>query len=308
VRFGVEAIEVFTQKARVMVPHLLPHTGRQIFGPIDAGRAVIAFPVTANNRTVAMPSLAEGARQGGRAVHVLVISDDVTVQNAVAHYLTQYGMRVARASSRQEAKRQIMKEFLDLIMLDLQLEGGGLALLREIRSHSAVPVIVTDSDEGDEADRVIGLELGADDYVTKPFGLREILARIRAILRRQANVRTDSEAASNHGHYRFGEWQLDLRTRRLTGSNGQPVSLTKGEYALLVALLGAPGRPLSRAYLLQATRVHEDVFDRSVDVQILRLRRKLALNRGSQSIIRTERGVGYFLDLRVELIDRPFQS
>jgi len=149
-------------------------------------------------------------------------------------------------------------------------------------------------DRRDEIDRVVGLELGADDYVTKPFSLRELLARIRAVLRRHGAGRPQ------RGRCKFGGWQFDRRTRRLTDPGGTEVALTKGEYALLTAFLGAPQRPLSREHLLQATRVHEDMFDRSIDVQILRLRRKMEIDPSAPSIIRTERGVGYVFDLPVE--------
>jgi DNA-binding response OmpR family regulator len=146
----------------------------------------------------------------------------------------------------------------------------------------------------------VGLELGADDYITKPFGLRELLARIRAVLRRQELGRAASHRETDHGRFGFGGWQLDRRTRRLTDPNGAPVALTKGEYTLLTAFLDAPQRPLSREHLLQATRIHEDVFDRSIDVQILRLRRKLEADSSAPRIIRTERGVGYVFVLPVE--------
>jgi DNA-binding response OmpR family regulator len=152
----------------------------------------------------------------------------------------------------------------------------------------------------DEIDRVVGLELGADDYMTKPFNLRELLARVRAIIRRLDRVRALPAREPERGGYRFSGWQLNLRTRRLTDPNGADVALTKGEYALFVAFLDAPQRPLSREHLLQATRVHEDVFDRSIDVQILRLRRKLEQNPSGPQIIKTERGLGYAFARQVE--------
>jgi DNA-binding response OmpR family regulator len=189
----------------------------------------------------------------------------------------------------------------DLVVLDLRLDQeDGLDLLREIRTRSDVPVIITTGDRRDEIDRVVGLELGADDYVTKPFSLRELLARIRAVLRRHEVGRAASPRDAERGRYGFGGWQLDRRTRRLTDPGGTEVPLTKGEYALLTAFLDAPQRPLSREHLLQATRVHEDVFDRSIDVQILRLRRKLEADPSAPQIIRTERGVGYVFTLPVE--------
>jgi two-component system, OmpR family, response regulator len=194
------------------------------------------------------------------------------------------------------------KKTFVLVILDLRLgQEDGLDLLREIRSNSDVPVITT-GHRREEIDRVVGLELGADDYITKPFGLRELLARIRAVLRRreagQAAVQRDQEK----GRCRFGGWQLDRRIRRLTDSSGIPVALTKGEYALLIAFLDAPQRPLSREHLLQATRIHEDVFDRSIDVQVLRLRRKLETDPNAPRVISTERGVGYVFALPVEAL------
>jgi two-component system, OmpR family, response regulator len=149
---------------------------------------------------------------------------------------------------------------------------------------------------------VVGLELGADDYVTEPFGVRELLARIRAVLRRRETSRLASQREAAQGRYLFGSWELDRRARRLTNSVGKPVALTKGQYNLLLACLDAPQRPLSREYLLQATRVHENVFDRSIDVQILRLRRKLEIDPSAPRIIQTERGAGYVFVLPVERI------
>jgi DNA-binding response OmpR family regulator len=146
----------------------------------------------------------------------------------------------------------------------------------------------------------MGLELGADDYLARPVGLRELLARIRAVLRRRTWAAGDARERASHGRCRFGGWELDRRTRRLTDPDGNPVGLSKGQYAMLNAFLDAPQRPLSREHLLQATRVHEDVFDRSIDVQVLRLRRKLRSDADASEIIRTERGVGYVFARPVE--------
>ncbi len=191
----------------------------------------------------------------------------------------------------------LVREEPNLVILDLRLgQQDGLDLLREIRSRSDVPVIIT------TGDRVVGLELGADDYVIKPFGLRELLARIRAVLRGREAGQAAVQRDQDKGRCRFGGWQLDRRIRRLTDSNGIPVALTKGEYALLTAFLDAPQRPLSREHLLQATRIHEDVFDRSIDVQVLRLRRKLETDANAPRVILTERGVGYVFALPVEAL------
>jgi DNA-binding response OmpR family regulator len=160
-------------------------------------------------------------------------------------------------------------------------------------------VIIITGHRRDDIDRVVGLELGADDYLTKPFNLRELLARVRAVLRR-FDVGKAPARDPERGRFRFSGWQLDRRTRQLVDPAGTPVALTKGEYATLVAFLEAPQRPLSREHLLQATRVHEDVFDRSIDVQILRLRRKLERDPSAPRVIQTERGVGYVFAVAVE--------
>lgn len=231
----------------------------------------------------------------------LVVEDDRTMRHLVINYLREHGIHAISASGREEVAGLFASDEPSLVILDLRLgQEDGLDLLREIRSRSDVPVIITTGHRRDEIDRVVGLELGADDYITKPFGLRELVARIRAVLRRreagQATVQRDLE----RGRCRFGVWQLDRRSRRLSDSSGTQVVLTKGEYALLIAFLDAPQRPLSREHLLQATRIHEDVFDRSIDVQVLRLRRKLETDPNAPRVILTERGVGYVFALPVE--------
>ncbi|WP_407181665.1 response regulator [Bradyrhizobium sp. STM 3562] len=223
------------------------------------------------------------------------------MRHLVTNYLEDHDIRAISASRRDEVAGLLARSQPDLVVLDLRLgQEDGLDLLREIRANSDVPVIITTGHRRDEIDRVVGLELGADDYITKPFGLRELLARIRAVLRRREAGQTAAQRDVEKGRCRFGDWQLDRRSRRLTNSRGEPVALTKGEYALLLAFVDAPQRPLSREHLLQATRIHEDVFDRSIDVQVLRLRRKLESDPSSPSIIRTERGVGYVFALPVE--------
>jgi two-component system, OmpR family, response regulator len=242
-------------------------------------------------------------QNGGRQVNVLLVEDDRAIRQMIENYLTENNMRVASATDRNGVVRHFTPDEPSLVILDLQLgKDDGLDLLRAIRSRSDVPIIITTGHRRDEVDRVVGLELGADDYLTKPFGLRELLARIRAVLRRRQVGLAAARREAAQGCCRFGRWQLDRRLRRLTDSNGAPVPLTKAEYALLVAFLDAAQRPLSREYLLQATRKHEDVFDRSIDVQVLRLRRKLETDASMPRVIRTERGVGYVFDIPVETI------
>ncbi|WP_158804641.1 MULTISPECIES: response regulator [unclassified Acidisoma] len=232
---------------------------------------------------------------------ILVVDDDAELRRMLVNYLEGQSMRVLSASNREEMSRQFAAREPNLVLLDLRLDkDDGLDVLRDIRSRSDVPVIIMTGHRRDEIDRVVGLELGADDYVTKPFGLRELLARVRAVLRRHDFGRAASEHEPASGGFRFEGWELDLRAHRLLNPEGATVPLTKGEYALLVAFLNAPGRPLTREHLLQATRVHEDVFDRSIDVQVLRLRRKLEADPSAPRAIQTERGVGYRFSLPVQ--------
>jgi two-component system, OmpR family, response regulator len=231
---------------------------------------------------------------GDRQATALVVDDDPALQRMILDYFVDNNIRTLSASGRVEVAGLLATHEVDVVILDLRLGiEDGLDLLREIRMSSDVPIIIATGHRRDEIDRVVGLELGADDYVTKPFNLRELLARVRAVLRRLDRGRAAPPRDPDRGGYQFSGWRLNLRARRLTDPGGVQVALTKGEYALLVAFLDAPQRPLSREHLLQATRVHEDVFDRSIDVQILRLRRKLERDPSMPQFIRTERGVGY---------------
>lgn len=176
-----------------------------------------------------------------------------------------------------------------------------MALARRLRDESAIPIIMV-TGRGEEADRVMGLELGADDYLTKPFSPRELLARIRTVLRRR---RAEMHQGRPEGvrAYRFDGWELVLGTRRLTAPDKRAVVLSKGEFSLLVALLGSPQRVLSRDQLLDLSRLHNDeVYNRSIDVQILRLRRKIEIDPVFPRYIRTERGVGYVFGVPVETV------
>jgi two-component system, OmpR family, response regulator len=238
---------------------------------------------------------------GDRQATALVVDDDPALQRMILDYFTDNNIRTLLASGREEMVRQLAAHEVSVVILDLRLGlEDGLDLLREIRSRCDVPIIIATGHRRDEIDRVVGLELGADDYVTKPFNLRELLARVRAVLRRVDRASPTPPRDHERGGYQFGGWRLSLRTRRLTDPTGVEVALTKGEYALLVAFLDAPQRPLTREHLLQATRIHEDVFDRSIDVQILRLRRKLEQEPSAPQLIQTERGVGYVFARPVE--------
>src|SRR5215472_4916065 len=240
---------------------------------------------------------------GHHQVYVLVVEDDPALQRMILNYFGENNIRTLLARGRQDMVGQLGNSEINLVILDLRLgQEDGLDLLREIRSSSDVPVIIITGHRRDDIDRVVGLELGADDYLTKPFNLRELLARVRAVLRRFDVGKAAPVRDLERGRFRFSGWQLDRRTRRLVDPAGTPVALTKSEYEILIAFLEAPQRPLSREHLLQATRAHEDVFDRSIDVQILRLRRKLERDPSAPRVIRTERGVGYVFAVPVERI------
>jgi DNA-binding response OmpR family regulator len=236
------------------------------------------------------------------AKHVLVIDDDPAMREVIGGFLTEKAFRVSTAADGREMARVLARGPVDLIILDLKLtDENGLDLMRELPAQTEAPVIVVTGHAKEEADRVVGLELGADDYVTKPFGLRELLARVRAVLRRTEAGIQRARQKEKHARYRFGGWVLDIRSRGLTAPNGEPVTLTAGEFNLLVAFVQSPKRVLSREQLLAATRVHdEEVFDRSIDIQILRLRRKLEEDPSNPRLIRTERGAGYVLTTPVE--------
>jgi DNA-binding response OmpR family regulator len=233
--------------------------------------------------------------------HIVVADEDPTLRRTIISYLEDHNVPASAASSQCELRRRFAVVDPCLIILDLRLgEDRGFNLLREIRSRSDVPIIAMAGQGCDETDRVVGLELGADDCITKPFGLRELLARVRAVLRRHEMGRAARVRDPERGGYRFNGWQLRRRDRRLVNQGGTPIALTKGEYALLLAFVQAPQRPLTRAQLLQATRIHEDICDRSIDIQVLRLRRKLETDPSAPRVIQTERGVGYVFALRVE--------
>lgn len=231
---------------------------------------------------------------------VLVIDDDPAMRHMMISYLDGQNCRTI-GSDGSDVWQKLERTSFSLVVLDIQLGPlDGLDVLRRIRSRSDVPVILVSESPQDEIDRVIGLELGADDYITKPFNLRELLARARAILRRQDLGRHTPVTA--RGGFRFNGWELCRRTRNLSNPAGEAISLTKKEYALLIAFLEASKRPLSRDHLLQATSTHLDNYDRSIDVQVLRLRRKLELNSSKPTLIRTERGIGYIFDAAVEVL------
>jgi len=234
--------------------------------------------------------------------HILVVEDDLELREFMAHYLGDFDLRVSCVGDARSMRKALSQSVFDLVLLDLKLpDEDGLMLARELRASSSVPIIMVTSRNG-EADRVLGLELGADDYLIKPFSARELVARIRTILRRsRAHPLPAHEGPRG---LRFAGWELDLRSRRLLSSTGDRAELTRAEFALLRVFLSAPRRVLSRDQLIEVSRGYDDdVFDRSVDVQILRLRRKLEVDPSRPRLIRTERGLGYFFDASVDAVD-----
>jgi two-component system, OmpR family, response regulator len=233
------------------------------------------------------------------APRVLVVDDDFTIRTEIASYLSGFNLQVRSIAGLDGLANRFLGREIDLVVLGVAQDyEKGLGALREIRSWSGVPIIVACRYWG-ESWSVAALDLGADHYLIHPLAMRELVARIRAVLRREKMTRQVDHVRAKQG-YRFGGWQLDRRNRVLANPNGKQVPLTKREYALLLALVEAGQQPLTRAQLLDATRIHDDVFDRSVDVQISRLRRKLEINPRAPRIIRTERGFGYFFTLPVE--------
>jgi two-component system OmpR family response regulator len=232
--------------------------------------------------------------------HVLVVDDDPAIRTLIAEYLRENDLRVTAASNGNELTAALKEHAIDLIILDLRMPGeDGMQIARRVRDQSSLPIIVV-SGRLDEADRVMALELGADDYVTKPFSPRELLARIRTVLRRAAATQVLTGRQVDVRAYRFAGWELNIGTRKLTSPAGIRIDLTNGEFSLLSAFLAAPGRVLTRDQLLEASRLYDDVFDRSIDVQILRLRRKIEENPSTPRFIKTERGAGYTFAAAVE--------
>jgi two-component system OmpR family response regulator len=235
--------------------------------------------------------------------HILVVDDDPQIRELLEEYLTENALRVSVVASGQQMTKILADETIDLVVLDLRLAGeDGMAIARTLREQSAIPIVML-TGVRDEADRIMGLELGADDYLTKPFSPRELLARIRTVLRRTKGAALAQARQQQVRAYRFADFELNLRTRRLKRRDGRPIELTNGEFNLLAALLAAPQRILTRDQILEASRVYDnEVYDRSIDVQVLRLRRKIESDPSQPRFILTERGVGYTFNSPVEVL------
>ena len=237
------------------------------------------------------------------APHIAALDDDASVRAMIAEYLAKHELRVTAVATGSELTALIERETIDAVILDLRLPGeDGMQIARRLREHSTVPILML-SGLTDEADRVMGLELGADDYLGKPFSPRELLARIRALLRRAQARATVADAIAKVRAYRFGDWELNIGLRKLKSADGSAIDLTNGEFSLLTAFLSAPQRVLTRDQLLELSRLHNaEVYDRSIDVQILRLRRKIEPDPANPRFITTERGAGYVFQAAVEAV------
>jgi two-component system OmpR family response regulator len=235
--------------------------------------------------------------------HILALDDDADIRKVLVDYLGRQDLRVSAVARGQEMLAILEHEPVDLLLLDLRLPGeNGLELARRVRELSRVPIMIL-SGQSDEADRVMGLELAADDYVVKPFSPRELLARIRALLRRSQANTASSGTDEVVRAYRFSGWELNLRLRRLTAASGAVIPLTNSEFSLLCAFLTGPQRVLTREQLLERSRLHSyEVYDRSIDVTILRLRRKIESDPSNPTLLTTERGVGYIFNCAVAVL------
>jgi DNA-binding response OmpR family regulator len=226
--------------------------------------------------------------------HIAVVDDETEITVLLGRYLESQGFRVSQLHDGAALLRLMASDAPQLVLLDLGLPGeDGFSIARQLRERWQCGLVIV-TGRGDAVDKVVGLEVGADDYVTKPFDLRELLARIKAVLRRIATATPIAGAA--RPIHRFAGWQLDTAARRLVDAQGQEVALTTGEFGLLAALLENAGRVLSRDFLLEQTRGREaGPFDRTIDVQIGRLRKKLEANVDDPQIIKSVRGAGYIL-------------
>ncbi|MFT4184674.1 MAG: response regulator [Rhizobium sp.] len=235
-----------------------------------------------------------------RTPHVLVVDDHKEIRDLLAKYLAKNGLRVSTANGGTEMRQQLRTATIDLVVLDIMMPGeDGLSLCRSLRQTSMVPIVLLTA-VSDETDRIIGLELGADDYVTKPFNPRELLARIRALLRR-ANATATATPDPERKRYRFGHWTLDATQRSLVDAAGNEAPLGTAEFRLLLALVTRPGVVLTRNQLLDITAGRSaQVFDRSIDNLVSRLRRRIEDDPQQPTLIKTVWGDGYTFSGTVE--------
>ncbi|MEO8921766.1 MAG: response regulator transcription factor [Caldimonas sp.] len=230
-------------------------------------------------------------------LHIAVLDDEVDITRLLATYLGSHGYRVTQVHEGRLLMQMMAGDPPDLVLLDLGLPGeDGFSIARQLREHWQCGLVIV-TGRGDAVDKVVGLEVGADDYVTKPFDLRELLARVKAVLRRTGPASASGATSGSPGdRRRFAGWELDLGARRLVDSTGREIALTSGEFDLLRVFLESAGRVLSRDFLLERTRGRKGApFDRTIDVQVGRLRKKLEDDPEDPQIIKSVRGAGYIL-------------
>jgi len=232
------------------------------------------------------------------APHILVVDDDREIRDLLSRFLVKHGLRVTSAKDGVEMMKVLDGAAIDLVVLDLMMPGeDGLSLCRRLRSTSSLPVIMLTA-MGEDTDRIVGLEMGADDYLPKPFNPRELLARIKAVLRRAQAAASPTAAAGEA--LRFEGWTLEIGSRRLLNPAGEEVALSTGEWELLHAFVTHPRRVLSRDQLLDLARGRSAVpFDRSIDIQVMRLRRKVEDDPRDPHLIKTVRGGGYMFSAEI---------
>jgi two-component system OmpR family response regulator len=232
--------------------------------------------------------------------HLVIVDDDREIRTLLSQYLEKHDFRTTAVAEGKEMRRVMERSRVDLVVLDLMLPGeDGLSICRELRTRSQVPIIMLTA-RGEDVDRIVGLELGADDYLPKPFNPRELLGRIRAVLRRTAHAPRDPSPETVRS-FTFTNWKLDTTTRTLTDADGKEVALSGAEYRLLAVLLSSANRVLSRAQLTELLRGREaDPFDRSIDVRVSRLRQILGDDARAPQIIKTVYGEGYVVGVPVQ--------
>ncbi|MCB6182512.1 response regulator transcription factor [Leeia sp. TBRC 13508] len=226
---------------------------------------------------------------------ILIVDDEIDMLEMLQDLLSSAGFEAVAVDNGKSAMQEVTKTPIDLVLMDLKLKGeDGLTVARAVRQLSSAPIVIL-TGKGDETDRILGLELVADDFVMKPFNPRELLARVRALLRRMERVQAPVLAGIDGAEcYTFSSWTVNLTSRELFDANMQSCALTPGEFALLEAFVKNPRRVLSRDALLAHTRSGDtEVFDRTIDVLITRLRKKIEPNSRQPSFIKTERGIGY---------------
>ncbi|SIQ24796.1 MULTISPECIES: response regulator [unclassified Bosea (in: a-proteobacteria)] len=237
--------------------------------------------------------------------HVLVVDDDREIRDLVSSYLKKNGLRVTTAADGRQMRAFLEADRVDLIVLDVMMPGDdGLVLCRELRAgkHKATPVLMLTA-RADDTDRIVGLEMGADDYLAKPFVARELLARIKAVLRRTRMMPPNLQVTEAGQLLAFGEWQLDTVARHLLDADGTAVALSGAEYRLLRVFLDHPQRVLSRDQLLNLTQGREaELFDRSIDLLVSRVRQRLRDDAREPAYIKTVRSEGYVLATPVEIV------